>query len=380
LNNNQLLFHLIEKSFKQEKFQFEALDELTLTKIIFENGLVGLVYQSIDQSTFKMQKYYQMLSQAFGSFVSKDIQQQAIIEDLKKHFNQHEIKHVFLKGAHLKQLYLESYMRGMGDIDCVVPKTDFECAKQILINAGYTFKSATSHHHVFETLDGNYIELHQSITSSSEYENEVFLNQLWSNVYLDNDYTYKLLPEFEYVYLLTHLIRHIRTSGVGIRSLLDIQVYYDYYCDTIDKKTLNGYLKTYKLDVFNQKVMHLNQIFLNQVEPKPEDLAIMDYIMQSGIHGSGTMHDPYITKRTFEQTRLKKSRLRFFLSEVFPSRKRLQEAYPYLKKHPWLLPWAWFVRIFKQLFKIKNTQKRLKSVSNDSEIDTVKKIYDYLGI
>ncbi len=131
MNNNLILFQLIEKSFKQERFQFETLDELSLTKIIFENGLVGLVYQSINQSTFKMQKYYQMLTQAFGSFVSKDIQQQAIIEDIKKLFNQHEIKHVFLKGSHLKQLYPETYMRGMGDIDCVVPKLDFDKAKKI---------------------------------------------------------------------------------------------------------------------------------------------------------------------------------------------------------------------------------------------------------
>jgi len=180
--------------------------------------------------------------------------------------------------------------------------------------------------------------------------------------------------------LLTHLIRHIRTSGVGIRSLLDMWVYYNHYDDIMDKDILDGYLKTYKLDVFNQKVMHLNKIFLNQVEPNREDFDIMAYIMQSGIHGSGTKHDPYITKRTFEQTRLKKSRFRYFLGEVFPSRKRLLEAYPYLKKHAWLLPWAWFVRIFKQLFKIKNTKMRLKSVSNDSEIDTVKNVYDYLGI
>lgn len=380
MNNNHILFELIEKSFKQEKIQFETLDELGLTKTIFENGLVGLVFQSLDQSSFQVHKYYQMLNQAFGSFVSKDIQQQAIIEDLKKILNQHEIKHVFLKGSHLKQLYPESYMRGMGDIDCVVPKTDFDKAKQILIRAGYTFKSATSHHHVFETIDGNYIELHQSITSSNEYENEQLLNQLWSNVYMDSGYTHKLKPAFEYVYLLTHLIRHIRTSGVGIRSLLDMRVYNNYYYDTMDKETLDGYLKTYKLDVFNQRVMHLNNIFLNQVEPKNDDLEILDYIMQSGIHGSGTKHDPYITKRTFEQTRLKKSRIRYFLSEVFPSRKRLEEAYPYLKKHVWLLPWAWFVRIFKQLFKIKNTKKRLKSVSSDIDIDTVKNVYDYLGI
>nr|WIF88130.1 hypothetical protein QOL21_06560 [Acholeplasma laidlawii] len=68
------------------------------------------------------------------------------------------------------------------------------------------------------------------------------------------------------------------------------------------------------------------------------------------------------------------------MSEVFPSKDRIKESYPYLKKHPWLLPWAWFVRILKQVFKVKNTKKRLKSISNDAEVDSVKSVYDYLGI
>ena len=57
-----------------------------------------------------------MLSQAFGAFVSKDIQQQAIIADLKRLFNTSN-QTCILEGSHLKALYPESYMRGMGDID-----------------------------------------------------------------------------------------------------------------------------------------------------------------------------------------------------------------------------------------------------------------------
>jgi len=380
LNNNEILYHLIANSLQHKKYTFESPDELELTKIIFENGLVGLTFNSIDKTSFKLQKYYQMLEQAFGSFVSKDVQQQAIIEQIKNIFNEHEIKHVFLKGAHLKELYPESYMRGMGDMDVIVPLDVFESAKNILVVNGFKFKSATKHHHVFESIDGNFIELHQSITSSNEYENEELLKTVWDHVYLDNQYTYKLEPAFEYVYLLTHLIRHIRTSGVGIRSLLDMKIYYDAYKSIIDEKSLNSYLETYKLNNFNDRVVRLNKIFTNEIKPEYRDLEVIAYIMNSGIHGSGSKHDPYLTKRAHEQSRLKKSKFRFVLGEVFPARNRIQETYPYLKKHPWLLPWAWFVRGFKQLFKIKNTKKRLRSVSSDEKIDSVKDVYDYLGI
>lgn len=377
---NELIYHLLDLSFNKETYKFDSKDELELTKIIFENGLVGLLFETIDKSSFKTPKYHQMLLQAFGAFVSKDIQQQAIIKDLKSLFNAHKIKHVFLKGSHLKELYPQSYMRGMGDIDVVVPLDMFDVAKKVLIKHNYKFKSATSHHHVYETADGNFIELHQSITSSNEYENEALLKNVWDHVYQVSGYTYKLEPAFEYVYLLTHLIRHIRTSGVGIRSLLDMKVYFEYYESIMDLNKLNEYLVTYNLKDFNDKIVRLNQIFTNQIKPQEQDYHVIDYIMNSGIHGSGTKHDMYLTKRTHEQTRLKKSKIGFFFSEVFPSRDRIKETYPYLKKHPWLLPWAWTVRIFKQLFKVKNTKKRLKSITNDEEVDSVKGVYDYLGI
>ena len=380
MDTNTIIYTLIEHSLKRDTFKFDATNEKELTQRIFENGLVGLLFESIDPSSFKMTKYYQMLKQAFGSFVSKDIQQQAIIGHLKTLFNDHKIQHIFLKGTHLKSLYPESYMLGMGDMDVVVPLKQFKEAQKMLIEAGYQFKSATSHHHVYESVDGNFIELHQSITSSNEYENEAFLKDLWEHVTLKDQFTYQLKPEFEYVYLLTHLVRHIRTSGVGIRSLLDIQIFYKAYQSIIDETILNGYLKTYELETFNDKVVRLNNIFTNQLKPNEEDLNIIDFIMKSGIHGTGSDHDLYLNKRAHEQSRLKKSKFRYILGEVFPSRHRIQETYPYLKKYPWLLPWAWMVRLLKQLFKVKNTKKRIQSVTSDDNIDRVKDVYDYLGL
>lgn len=377
---DKILFSLIASSFKHNKITFECDNELELTRNIIENGLVGLLFQSMDKSSFKVPKYHQMLSDAFGAFVSKDIQQMNLIDQIKTIFNEHQIKHIFLKGSHLKMLYPESYMRGMGDIDVLVLKQDFKKAQDALKQNQFKYVSATSHHHGFESIEGIDVELHQSIISSNEYENEAFLKDVWLHTTQLDKFTYGLKPEFEYVYLLTHLIRHIRTSGVGIRSLLDMYVFYESKKNLIDETLLNRYLIENNLDKFNTKVKHLNQIFLIEVKPSELDLVIIDYIRFSGIHGKGLKHDMYLTKRTHEQTRLKKSKLGFFLSEVFPSKDRIKESYPYLKKHPWLLPWAWFVRILKQVFKVKNTKKRLKSISNDDEVDSVKGVYDYLGI
>ena len=53
---NELLYHLIDLSFKRKTDKFDSRDELELTKIIFENGLVGLLFETIDKSSFKTYK------------------------------------------------------------------------------------------------------------------------------------------------------------------------------------------------------------------------------------------------------------------------------------------------------------------------------------
>ena len=142
MDNKQITFKLIEASLKREKVLFETDDENGLLKILFENGLIGLVFNSIDKNSFKEPKHYQKLKEIFGQFVSKDIQQLALLESLKKLFSDNKIDHIFLKGAHLKFLYPETYMRGMGDIDLLVRKEQFEEAMKILESNGYKFSSA----------------------------------------------------------------------------------------------------------------------------------------------------------------------------------------------------------------------------------------------
>ncbi len=381
MNNKDIIFNLIVSSFKSEIFQFNSDDESKLTQMIIENGLVGLVFNSLGPITFKDSKYYLVLKKAFNEYLIKDVKQNYYMNHLTKLLNNAKIDHLFLKGANLKKLYPKSYMRGMGDIDILVKKEDFEIAKSLLKENEYKFLSATSHHHVYETLDHIYIELHQSIISVVDYENSDFLSHVWSNVIgLENNLK-KLKPEFEYIYLLTHLIRHIRTSGVGLRSLIDIYVYMNHYKDIFDCELLNSLLINNSLSDFSEKMIHINKIILGKENSTSMDEEVIEYILRSGIHGTGKSHDKYITKSTFVTKRQKTNRIKYFLNEVFPSRLVLKENYSYLKKYPILLPYAWIERIFKQIFlKPKDTKDRLKAVKGNKLVNKVDEIYKYLGI
>ncbi|MFA5692419.1 MAG: nucleotidyltransferase family protein [Acholeplasmataceae bacterium] len=376
-----ILFKLIEKSFKEEKYLFKSTNENELFRLIYENGLTGLVFNYIDENSFANKKIYNKLKNINYNFIMTDIRQENNINIINESFNQNKIKHIFLKGSHLKKLYPKPHMRGMGDIDVLVSKNDFNKSIDILKGLGYKLTSATSHHHVFESIDKETIELHQNITSIVEYDNKDFLKNAWDYANLDNDCLYKFELEFEYIYLLTHLVRHLRTSGIGLRSILDIYVFLNKYEKNLNKELLNQMLVETNLLTFSEKLKKINNIILGNELSTEEDMLGINYIISSGIHGKGLDHDYYIVKKTFETKRNKKGKFRFYLGEIFPSKLRIEESYPYLKKYPFLLPWAWFVRILKQIFKKpKDTKERIRSIKTSDKEEDLKKVFEYFNI
>lgn len=374
------IFKLIEKSLKNEKHSFFVVDEKKFTQSLIENGLVGLVFEYIDPKSFKNQSYYNLLKEVFKGYVYQDIQQQNLIQTINDKFNEAQIKHIFLKGAHLKKIYPQSYMRGMGDIDVLVPENDVDSAKEIFIKLGFKHESSTSHHHSF-IKSGLIVELHQKLYSINDFENSELLKDVFQYANIVDNYLYDLDYSYEYVYLLSHLVRHIRSSGVGLRSILDIYFFEEKYQNEIDFSLVQELLEKYSMTEFKSKIHYLNQIITNQLELKDQkDFEVIKFIMNSGIHGKGESFDSYKSKRVYEEKRKGISKIKYLVKSLFPKRYVIQEQYPYLKKYPWLLPWAWFVRILKQIFKPKNTKMRLKSLSNDEDVSKINDVFVYFKI
>lgn len=372
------IFKLIEKSLKNEKHSFFVVDEKKFTQSLIENGLVGLVFESIDSKSFKDQSYYNLLKEVFKGYVYQDIQQQNLIQTINDKFNEAQIKHIFLKGAHLKKIYPQSYMRGMGDIDVLVPEDKIDCAKKILKDLNFTNKSSTRHHLTFYS-NNNIIELHKNLVSEVEYEFGSYLSKVWENAYLVEFYLYEINIEFNYIYILTHLIRHLRTSGIGLRTFLDLYFFNQKYIN-IENTIVTKTLKDLGLENANEKMNYLNEIFINKAIPNEKDMEVIKYIINSGIHGLGTKHIKFVNRRVFETKFKKQNKFQFFLSQMFPKKEYIEDQYSYLKKIPWLLPWAWLVRIIKQLFKPKIIKQRIKAITNDENVSLTKEIYDYFGV
>ncbi len=381
MTNLDILFNLIKSSLKNEKLDFNSQDELGLYRLIYETGLTALIFNSLKEDSFINEKLYQKLKSINYSFVIKDSIQQEIIKEINEAFNKNKIDHIFLKGTHIKNTYPKTYQRGMGDIDVLIRKDDFNKGIDILKELNYKLESTSFHHHVFKTYNNESVELHQNITSIVEYDNKDFLSNVWGYTYKDKDYLYKLNNEFEYVYILTHLVRHLRSSGIGLRSILDVYFYKSYYKDEIDYNVVSKMLEETNLITFDIKINKLLDHIFKDTLLNDDDFKALSYIIDSGIHGSGTKHDYYIVKKTYETKVLKKSRFNFFFREIFPKRNSIEESYPYLKSYPFLLPWAWFVRLFKKIIKTpKDILNRLRVIKKDKKEDKLNEVYNYFKI
>ncbi len=375
MNLNEL-FKLIECGLNEKPFDHVFTDEKETTKALIENGLVGITYPMMSEKNFKDSKWYLVLKKAFGAYIYKDLQQDGHIKGIKSAFNQHGIDHIFLKGSRLKHLYPSTYMRAMGDIDIIVRKNDFEKAIHELSALDYKQVGAITHHHSFLGVDDSEIELHQSLVSDFDWTQGILLNRVWDVSKSIHQHQFQMEPEFEYTYLLLHLYRHLKQTGIGLRSLLDLYIFKQN--NTFDDKKLNDYLVETNMLKFDRNVTHMNQIIVNQKPMNKTEQKMIEYIIKSGIHGKGSDYDYFLPRRVSAQEDKGVSKVRYFFGQLFPSRKHLQETYPYLKKHGYLLPWAWFVRVLKLLFRNpKSIKARVHAIKDDQMVDETIEVFDY---
>ena len=83
--------------------------------------------------------------------------------ELENLFSSAGIKHIFLKGADVAQLYPSEDMREMADIDVYADLDSHEKIKEVLTQAGYSFEGHKGHHDVFHRDPFISVEVHESV-------------------------------------------------------------------------------------------------------------------------------------------------------------------------------------------------------------------------
>ena len=140
-------------------------------------------------------------------------------------FDEEKIPYILLKGAVIRDLYPEPWMRTSCDVDILVREENFDNAVGVLCNRlGYKADGNKNFHDIdLFSESGVHLELHFSIKEDIPELDRV-LSRVWDYAHKTDEASqrYNLTGEFFLYHLIAHAAYHFVGGGCGVRPLTDI--------------------------------------------------------------------------------------------------------------------------------------------------------------
>ncbi len=303
-----------------------------------------------------------------------------LIDVVTQRLEQAEVDFILLKGAVIRDLYPERWLRTSCDVDVLIKKKDVDKAISVLCN-GDVFKKgkdSTLHDHALVSQSGITLELHYTLEQDGALpKTDQILNKAWDGAMLDGDYKHKhkFSHETFMFYHIAHMAKHFVHGGCGIRPFIDLKLLLDKF--TFDKNELNNMLKKAHLHDFYQAVCALVKLWFDSECVEQANSDIEQFVLTGGVYGTHKNNAMVSASKG-------KGKMATFFSVLYLPKKNLEVIYPRLKKYPILFPFyqikRWF-RIFKKdkVKRVKTMVDARSSVSN-VEIDTTTKLLQRLGL
>lgn len=305
--------------------------------------------------------------------------------------NENGVDHLLFKGYIVKDYYPIPELRSYGDIDFLIRQDDRRKSDVLMIQNG--FERKTDWEPVFSYLkELEYYEVHTDVMEvdvSDKADYKSYFSHTWERAKLAEGHTWVLSPEDHLLYLLTHIAKHISSSGAGIRMYMDIAVYLQHFENELNWNYLQQELSKLCLIDFANMVLSIVQEYFGVVSPIPLkqiDTQVrdefMEFTMAGGIFGHVGRDSGLVYLKRQDRNDERVSRARTFIKRLFPSAKSIESRYTYLQGRRWLLPIAWIHRFFRTKDKWGYHAKEAQSIMNTDteEVLKLKRIYKEIGL
>lgn len=257
-----------------------------------------------------------------------------------------KILFVPLKGSVIRSLYSEPWMRTSCDIDILVSIKNLDKARTVLENRlGYTFRGTGDHDITLIAESGVHLELHYALLESGAKATEkTVLTNIWKVVErAEGKYAHCKMPdEYFYCYHMSHIAKHLRFGGCGIRSILDTW-FLNHKMD-FDKSKRDSLLQQAGLLTFAKSIENLTQVWVGGKQASELDEELEQYILTGGVYGT-------MQNRVAVKINTKQGKFRYLCSRIFLPYRELKFKYPRLQKWPILFPFYQVKRWFRLLKK-----------------------------
>lgn len=334
----------------------------------------GIIYSGLNKS--KLNKYVEVekLEQLKRSTFNTGIGQLRHIKNLSNvfsKFNEENIPVIVLKGLVVREFYPRPEQRSMCDADILVHKKDVERAKFLLIEMGYIFLEdhEASHHIALSHPYYPMVEIHWHLFKRDGFSSELgnFEKLIWKDaikIKVGDAEVISLGYEDLALHLCMHMASHLAATGFGVRQLCDLVLLVESKGQEINwdkfimKSRMYGFEKfCLIMFVLCNKLFGMDvpsELNINRVGNKRYIYALINEILESGVHGKSDMTSRFGNQLAFnfedKDNNVTLGAIKRYLTFIFPKVYSMSDKYGYAKKFKVLTPVAWAHHLFVGIF------------------------------
>ncbi|MCR5665008.1 MAG: nucleotidyltransferase family protein [Oscillospiraceae bacterium] len=257
-----------------------------------------------------------------------------------------------LKGAAAAIYYRDPIRRTMGDIDLIVPQSDFTTARKLMEQSGYQWNDEdtqnTDIREIAYQRDGITVELHRRFSSEGIDVEKYIIRGLKAPVTAQlDDHVFPMLPSLENgLVLLAHVAQHLR-EGLGLRQMIDWMMYvHACLTDEFWRDKFQLAAADCKLETLAVTATRLCQKHLGLPDPitwcSRADESLVDDLLENllvtgnfgHVHGSGSSVETVATN-------IKRTGLLRYLQQ------QGEHNWKAYQRHRILKPFCWLYQIFR---------------------------------
>lgn len=305
--------------------------------------------------------------------VAADANQSYYLEELAEKFEENGIRFAVMKGFVIKPLYPSPEQRHSVDIDIFVDDENTECVRDIMAEAGFTVERFNHNiqDDVYSLGRFVHIEIHRTLISN-KCSWDKYCQRITERISPCDGYKYRseMSPEDFYLYMIAHMAKHMKYSGMGIKMVVDVWVYLRKYRAALNKELLNERLEEAGLAEFNKNVLKLVGYWFEGAEADEITEKLSAYVISSGNYG--TYRQLVGTEKGSAGNEKK-----YFLSVLFLPYREMCSKYGFLKKLPFLLPIMWVYRAVGAVLFRRGNVETIKNRHRDVDADYSREIVKF---
>ena len=303
---------------------------------------------------------------------NSDLRKVYIVEQLNyekdlvaKLFEEAGIDYMFLKGAVIRDLYPEPWMRISADVDVLVREEDYKGAEKTLRDNGHSLDRRDLHSTSFRSSVGTQLDLHVSPIPEGRKGYEIS-RRVWDDAKLGSGtlHEFRMTPDMLYFIHIAHIAKHFMMGGGNEYSIKDVIYINKAYGKGLARELLSEAGLLEFAEIIEEIASHKKNDDTISDDAKRVREIILDGNLL-GTHRNSEMGWTIITG----------GGINYYRERLFPPVWNMKAFYPVLMAgHGFgilLLPLCYIHRIFKALFTgiWKNKAAEVKEKSGISKDD-----------